>query len=128
MPPILRRTFGVIRMSNQVNRHPALRLTTALGWCALTIAPLAAADDVSPKALQDAQQKLNQQTLERGFSAPDPAAVETYIRDAMKGNIGPRQQPPSYWRSGYTCENALQYSHQDYLDCMYYHRHYGYYW
>ncbi len=83
------------------------------------------ADDA---ALQNAQKQLNKQTMERGFSAPDPAAVETYMRDAMKGNLQPRRQPPSYWRSGYTCDDALQYSHQDYLDCMYYHRHYGRYW
>lgn len=114
---------------SKLNKHlSALRFTTVFAVGALIVAPLAMADDVSPKALKDAQQKLNQQTLERGFSAPDPAAVETYIRDAMQGNIGPRQQPPSYWRSGYTCENALQYSHQDYLDCMYYHRRYGNYW
>lgn len=115
-------------MSKLDNRLPALRFTTVFAVFTWLVSPLCVADDVSPKAMKDAQQKLNQQTIERGFSAPDPAAVETYIRDAMQGNIGPRQQPPSYWRSGYTCENALQYSHQDYLDCMYYHRRYGNYW
>lgn len=98
----------------------------ALGaWLATTPALAGNADNPS---LQDAQKQLNRQTMERGFSAPDPAAVETYIRDAMKGNLAPRRQPPTYWRSGYTCDDALQYSHQDYLDCMYYHRHYGRYW
>ncbi|MBK8970997.1 MAG: hypothetical protein IPM37_06350 [Hahellaceae bacterium] len=29
--------------------------------------------------LKEAQQKLNQQVLERPFSTPDPVAVETYI-------------------------------------------------
>lgn len=97
--------------------------------CALLLtATLASAASADNKSLQDAQKKLNQQTMERGFSAPDPAAVETYIRDAMTRNIDPRRQPPSYWHNGYTCENALQYSHQDYMECMYYYRHYGHYW
>jgi len=93
---------------------------------AASLAGMAVAAD--SKALEKAQQQLNQQTMERGFSAPDPAGVETYIRDSMKRNIAPRQQPPSYWRSGYTCDNALQYSHQDYMDCRYYQRQYGRYW
>lgn len=107
------------------SKTTALLFTAMSVW--LTATPALAGDNSDP-ALRDAQKQLNKQTMERGFSAPDPAAVETYIRDSMKGNLGPRKQPPSYWRSGYTCENALQYSHQDYLDCMYYHRHYGRYW
>lgn len=113
-------------MSSPLRFKPTALLLTALSvWLATTPALAGSADD---KSLQDAQKQLNKQTMERGFSAPDPAAVETYIRDAMQGNLAPRRQPPSYWRSGYTCDDALQYSHQDYLDCMYYHRHYGRYW
>lgn len=109
------------------SRTPSF-LLTSLGLCALMASVGADAADNNAKALQDAQKKLNQQTIERGFSAPDPAAVETYIRDAQKGNMSPRQQPPSYWHNGYTCENALRYSHQDYMDCMYYYRQAGHYW
>ncbi|MBK8971195.1 MAG: hypothetical protein IPM37_07410 [Hahellaceae bacterium] len=76
--------------------------------------------------LKEAQQKLNQQVLERPFSTPDPVAVETYIRDAAAGNMQPRSQPPSYWRDGYTCDNARNYD--DYMDCQYYYRRSGGYW
>ncbi len=97
------------------------------GWLSLTVLVAAscqvAADDA---ALKEAQQKLNQQVMERPFSAPDPAAVETYVRDAMTGNMQPRVQPPSYWRNGYTCEDARNYD--DYMDCQYYYRRQGGYW
>lgn len=113
-------------MSISLRFKPTALLLAAIG-VGLAATPVLAGN-AADKSLQNAQQQLNKQTMERGFSAPDPAAVETYIRDAMKGNLAPRRQPPSYWRNGYTCDDALQYSHQDYMDCMYYHRHYGRYW
>lgn len=100
------------------------KFTSALALAALALGSQSVSADNA--ALKEAQQKLNQQVLERPFSAPDPAAVETYIRDAMTGNMQPRAQPPSYWRNGYTCEDARNYD--DYMDCQYYYRRNGGYW
>lgn len=104
--------------------HRRTILVTAL-FSSLSLMTSAHAADTE---LQRMQKKLNEKTAEAEFSAPDPAAVETYIRDAMTGNMKPRQQPPSYWRDGYTCDDVMRHSRADYFECVYYYRQNGHYW
>lgn len=108
----------------ELSRLRFMLFTAFYASLSFSASALSAGDD----ELQRMQKKLNEKTAEAEFSAPDPAAVETYIRDAMTGNMKPRQQPPSYWRDGYTCEDVMRHSRADYFECVYYYRENGHHW
>ena len=92
----------------------------------------------SPPAFADAdadmaemQKQLNQETMSSGFHVEDTARIDSYIQDAMKKNLQPKQNPPAGWQPGYTCASYYRryaYSYNGYRDCLYYHRYYGRYW
>ncbi len=107
--------------------HSSLFRTALLSLlCAVSFS--AVADSASDMA--DMQKKLNQETLDKPFAVEDVAKIDTYINDAMKKNLQPKQTPPNGWQPGYTCDSYYRgrYSYYGYRDCMYYHRYYGRYW
>ncbi len=80
------------------------------------------------ETLEEAQQRLNQETLAKEFSVADEAKVDAYIKEAMEKDLKPVEKVPSYWQPGYTCADIRGYSWSDYRSCRYYHSYYGYYW
>ena len=91
-------------------------------------APMLFADSASDMA--EMQKKLNQETLDKPFAVEDVAKIDTYINDAMKKDLKPKQTPPSGWQPGYTCDSYYtgRYNYYAYRDCQYYHHYYGRYW
>lgn len=76
----------------------------------------------------DMQKMLNDQVMAKPFSVEDEAKLNSYIEEATKRGTPPKSEPSKYWRKGYTCGDLRRYSWNDYRDCSYYHRYYGYYW
>jgi hypothetical protein len=93
----------------------------------LSYGGLTSADSLSDSQME-MQKKLNEQVLSQNFSVADEAKLESYIKDATERGTPPKTTPSRYWRNGYTCGNLRRYSWNDYRDCSYYYRYYGYYW
>ncbi len=101
-------------------------LTLTLTFCFLpTTFALAETDS---KSLADMQRQLNQEVITKEFSVEDEAKIDAFIKDAMAKDLKPVEEPPSYWKPGYTCANIIGYSWNAYQNCRYYHSYYGYYW
>jgi hypothetical protein len=92
------------------------------------LAPAVFADSASDMAAM--QQKLNQETLDKPFAVEDAEKIDSYINDAMKRDLKPKQTAPNGWLAGNTCDSyyAGRYNYYAYRDCQYYHRYYGRYW
>lgn len=85
----------------------------------------------SASEMAEMQKRLNQETQEKPFQVADAAKIDSYIADAMKRNLQPKQTPPDNWQPGYTCDsyyNQYGYNYNGYRDCMYYQHYYGRYW
>lgn len=78
--------------------------------------------------MSDLQNQLNAEVLGKSFSVENEANLNAYIEEATKKGIPPKTQPSKYWRNGYTCNDLRRYSWNDYRDCSYFYRYYGYYW
>lgn len=74
------------------------------------------------------QRQLNSEVMAQGFDPGDQAKLDAYMADALKKDIKPVANPPSYWRPGYTCNNIYSYGYRAWRNCRYYHRYYGRYW
>ena len=80
------------------------------------------------QTLQKMQQRLNQEVISQPFSVTDEAKIQAYIEDATKRSLVPPAQPGPHWQPGYTCQDLVRYSWQEYRDCRYYYWYYGYYY
>lgn len=91
-------------------------------------APALFADSASDIA--EMQKQLNQETLDKPFAVEDAAKIDSYINDAMKKDLKPKQTAPNGWQAGNTCDAYYtgRYNYDAYRDCQYYHRYYGRYW
>ncbi|MGO4892293.1 hypothetical protein [Flavobacterium sp. W21_SRS_FM6] len=79
--------------------------------------------------MAEAQRKLNADVFGMNQApVPQRSELEIYISNAQQNNIRPRENPPGYWTTGYTCAQLEQRSYIDYRDCMYYYHVYGRYW
>lgn len=103
------------------------KLIVTLLVTALAVPMSCAFADDEEDDLAKMQQQLNAQVMQKPFTVEDTAKLDAYIKDAMKKNMKPKEQPPAAWRPGWTCAN-LMYSYYQYRNCMYYYRYYGYYW
>ena len=77
---------------------------------------------------QEMQQRLNQEVISQPFSVADEAKVKAYIEDATRRGLVPSAHPGPHWRPGYTCQDVLRYSWQEFRECRYYYWYYGYYY
>jgi serine/threonine protein kinase len=92
--------------------------------------PQAEPRDQAEDEMAAMQRQLNAQVMAQPFDAGDPAKIDAFIKDAMANDIKPVERPPSYWRSGYTCNYIRQYryNYNNYRNCLYHRRYYGRYW
>ncbi len=98
---------------------------------ALLSVQTASADSEEDAAMAEYQRRLNAQVMAQPFQPGDVQRVDAYVKEAMKKDLQPRSNPPSYWQPGYTCDHVRRYRHysyNDYRDCVYYHRYHGSYW
>jgi hypothetical protein len=102
-------------------------------WAALCL-PLAVASasvSADDAAREEMQRKLNEQVMASPFNAGDIKKAEAWAVEAKKKGVVPEQQPPGYWRPGWTCHHMTAYPgyyYRHYRNCVYYHRYYGRYW
>ena len=85
------------------------------------------ADD-KKQTLQEMQKSLNQEVITQPFSVAEEEKVKAYIADATKRGMAPAAQPGPNWRSGYTCQDLVRYSWNEYQECRYHHWYYGRYY
>ena len=74
------------------------------------------------------QRQLNSEVMAQGFDPGDQVKLDAYMAEALKKDIKPAGNRPSYWRPGYTCNNIYSYGYRTWRNCNYYHRYYGRYW
>ncbi|MBS3965286.1 MAG: hypothetical protein KGZ80_12505 [Methylomonas sp.] len=100
----------------------------ALCLLSLSLSMLLATTTVSAESVADIQKRLNEEVLQKPFSAETEANLNAYIQEATKRGTPPKTEPSRFWRRGYTCADLRRHSWTDYRDCSYYHRFYGRYW
>lgn len=99
-----------------------------LPHCVFSLALVLASWMAQADQASDMQKMLNDQVMAKPFSVEDEAKLNSYIEEATKRGTPPKSEPSKYWRRGYTCNDLRRYSWNDYRDCSYYYRYYGYYW
>lgn len=103
---------------------------TTKGICLLLMAAASISSAVAGEEEDMAamQRQLNAEVMSQEFDVDDPAQIDAYVKEAMKKDLKPEKNAPTYWRKGYTCADIRYRSYRDYRSCVYYHRYYGYYW
>lgn len=97
--------------------------------CSLIALAPAGATAQSEADLKAMQKRLNQEVIEKPFSAADEAKIKAYVEEGMKKNLKPEvAKAPSYWRPGHTCADVYRYGWNTYRNCRYYRHYHGRYW
>jgi len=78
--------------------------------------------------MAEMQKRLNAEVMEKPFSVADEKKIDEYIKNAMKKDLQPVKNAPSFWQPGYTCASIYQYGWSHYRSCRYYRRYHGRYW
>lgn len=78
--------------------------------------------------MAEMQRQLNSDVMSQPFLAEQPEKVDAYIQESLKKKVVPPEYTGSNWQPGYTCRDLLRYSWNEYRNCRYYHRYYGYYY
>lgn len=58
---------------------------------------------------------------EKSFDAEQEAKVKAYIEQQTAAGVAPRSTS-KFWKKGYTCQDLLHHSWEEYRECRYYYQ------
>jgi hypothetical protein len=97
-----------------------LLFASATLWSSTDAAYAGARDEDAKRAMQE---KLNTDTINRGFDPGDYKQLEADLDEAVKKGVKPPMSPGPHWRPGYTCGSVSPY-YWEYRNCLLYYRYY----